>query len=138
MCLVTRSTPVIDSVPHTWTPPFKTLFFSCPRYQPYCCYEVESRARARKFSLPFVSVRYYRYIRTQPSSYFPLCPFYIYIYRCLQDRVATLRVFLRFTHRSTAPFWERNEDVQKMLRHSGLIQASLILECYLYINFMYK
>lgn len=94
MFLVTRSTPVINSAPHTWTPPFKTPFFSCPRYQPYCCYRVESRARAREFSLPFVSARYYRFTRAQPSSYFPLYPFYIYVYRCLRDRVATLRVFL--------------------------------------------
>lgn len=121
--LVTRDMPaavrhVTDSAPHTRTPPFKTPFFSsCPWCQPHCCYRVESRARARGFSLPSVSTRHYRFARAQPSSYFPSCPLYIYI-MVSTEIVSRPREFSLDPLIDRPLHWERN-DVYWIYWHPG-------------------
>jgi hypothetical protein len=67
----------MDFAPRARTPLLKhRLFRRAPGADPIV---VTGSSHEPGFSLPSVSARYYRYVKAQPSSYFPSCPFYIYI-----------------------------------------------------------
>lgn len=89
---------------------------------PYC-YQIESRARVRGFSLPSISTKHYRCAGAQPSSYFPSCPFYIYrdVYGIVSRRHCEFS--FRSVHRSVTLHIAR-ETIPKILI-SGLIEVSL-------------